>query len=70
MRTVLLSSLVVASLAASALSADTGGPLSADQAAYDVLAYDLDLAIDPAAERLDGVVTIEARENARAKPRR
>ena len=61
MRTVLLLSLVLASPVGAAALSDTGGPLSADQAAYDVLAYDLDLAIDPEAQRLDGTVTMEAR---------
>jgi aminopeptidase N len=60
MRTVLLLALALAVPVATAAASDTGGPLSADQAAYDVLAYDLDLAIDPEAERLDGVVTIDA----------
>ena len=61
MRIVLWLSLALAAAVAAAAPSDTGGPLSADQAAYDVLAYDLDLAIDPEAQRLDGTVTVEAR---------
>lgn len=57
----LLLALVLASPVVAAATRDTGGPLSVDQAAFDVLAYDLDLTIDPEAQRLDGVVTIEAR---------
>jgi len=61
MRTVHWLLLALVSPVGAAVPSDTGGPLSADQAAYDVLAYDLDLAIDPEAQRLDGTVTMEAK---------
>lgn len=39
----------------------SGGPLAADQACYDVLRYSLRLAVAPATERIDGVLTMRAR---------
>lgn len=60
MRPFLLAMLLLATPAA-AVDSDSGGPLSADQASFDALAYDLDLAIDPEAQRIDGTVTLEAR---------
>ena len=40
---------------------DSGGYLIPEQAAYDVLAYDLRLVIDPDRETLEGAVTVRAR---------
>ena len=39
---------------------DTGGPLMAEQAAYDVTFYELDLTIDPAAWSISGTLTVSA----------
>ncbi len=39
---------------------DSGGPLSPEQAAYDVLHYDLDVTVAPARERIDGEVAVRA----------
>lgn len=47
MQTFVLLALALASPVAAASPSDSGGPLSESQAAYDVVAYDLDLAIDP-----------------------
>ncbi|MEL7363593.1 MAG: M1 family peptidase, partial [Bacteroidota bacterium] len=38
----------------------SGGPLDPRQAAYDVHYYDLDLAIDPEAEAIEGTLTVHA----------
>ncbi|MEM8557709.1 MAG: M1 family metallopeptidase [Bacteroidota bacterium] len=38
----------------------SGGPLDPRQAAYDVTYYDLDLAIDPAAEAIEGTLAVHA----------
>ncbi|MEM9998915.1 MAG: M1 family peptidase, partial [Bacteroidota bacterium] len=38
----------------------SGGPLDPRQAAYDVHYYDLDLAIDPAAEAIEGTLAVHA----------
>jgi aminopeptidase N len=40
---------------------DTGGPLKPEQAAYDVLHYDLSLRIDPATRSLEGELGMRAR---------
>ncbi len=40
---------------------DSGRPLSPEQAAYDVLSYELDLAIDPERRSISGWLTMEAR---------
>ncbi len=40
---------------------DTGGPLPPEQAAYDVLHYELALAVDPARRWIEGEVTVRAR---------
>ena len=39
---------------------DSGGPLPPEQAAYDVFHYDLDVAVDPARERVEGTVDVRA----------
>ena len=39
---------------------DSGGPLPPEQAAYDVFHYDLDVAVDPARERIEGTVDVRA----------
>jgi aminopeptidase N len=39
---------------------DSGGPLLPEQAAYDVTFYDLDLRVQPDAQRIDGTVTVHA----------
>jgi aminopeptidase N len=41
--------------------AKTGGPLSANQAAYDVQSYDIDVRVKPAEQAIDGVVTVTAK---------
>lgn len=40
--------------------ADSGGPLSPEQAAYDVISYDLDLTIDPFTKTIDGSLLCRA----------
>ena len=37
---------------------DSGGPLLPEQAAYDVVYYDLALRVDPAQRSIDGVLTV------------
>ncbi|MEF8815587.1 MAG: M1 family metallopeptidase [Salinibacter sp.] len=39
---------------------DSGGPLPPEQAAYDVLHYDLDVTVTPARERIEGEVAVRA----------
>jgi aminopeptidase N len=39
---------------------DSGGPLLPEQAAYDVTFYDLNLRVQPEAQRIDGAVTVHA----------
>jgi aminopeptidase N len=39
---------------------DSGGPLLPEQAAYDVTFYDLNLRVQPDAQRIDGAVTVHA----------
>ena len=39
---------------------DSGGPLLPQQAAYDVIHYDLGVTVDPAQKRIDGQVTVHA----------
>ena len=39
---------------------DSGGPLLPEQAAYDVLSYDLGVAVYPAQQRIEGQVTVHA----------
>ena len=39
----------------------TGGPLSANQAAYDVQRYDIDVSVKPAEQAIEGVVTVTAK---------
>ena len=39
---------------------DSGGPLLSEQAAYDVTFYDLNLRVQPDAQRIDGAVTVHA----------
>jgi aminopeptidase N len=41
--------------------AKTGGPLSANQAAYDVQRYDINVRVKPAEQAIDGVVTVTAK---------
>lgn len=41
--------------------AKTGGPLSANQAAYDVQSYDIDVRVKPPEQAIEGIVTITAR---------
>lgn len=41
--------------------AKTGGPLSANQAAYDVQSYDINVRVKPAEQAIDGIVTVAAR---------
>jgi hypothetical protein len=43
------------------VNTDAGGPLTPEQAAYDVRFYELDLAVDPEARTLDGSLTMTAR---------
>ncbi|MEM8909042.1 MAG: M1 family metallopeptidase [Bacteroidota bacterium] len=40
---------------------DSGGPLSPEQAAYDVSFYDLQLRVDPKAKHIEGTLTMDAR---------
>jgi hypothetical protein len=40
---------------------DTGGPLLEEQAAYDVLHYDIELAVDPGTRSIAGEVSVTAR---------
>ena len=40
--------------------ADSGGPLSPEQAAYDVIFYDLDLSIDPTTKTINGSLLCRA----------
>ncbi|MEM8600594.1 MAG: hypothetical protein AAGF99_11795, partial [Bacteroidota bacterium] len=47
----------VPSIAQNAPRNTSGGPLDSRQAAYDVYYYDLDLAIDPAAQAIEGTLT-------------
>lgn len=42
------------------LANDSGGPLLAEQAAYDVLEYDLTIALDPAERSIEGALTVRA----------
>jgi len=39
---------------------DSGGPLLPEQAAYDVIHYDLGVTVDPARKRIEGQVTVHA----------
>ena len=39
---------------------DSGGPLLPEQAAYDVTFYDLDLAVQPDSQRIEGTLTVHA----------
>ena len=41
--------------------ADSSGPLSPEQAAYDVIFYDLDLSIDPSAKTINGSLLCRAK---------
>lgn len=41
--------------------AKTGGPLSANQAAYDVESYDIDVRVKPAEQAIEGIVTVTAK---------
>jgi aminopeptidase N len=43
----------------------SGGPLIPEQAAYDVLHYDLRLSVDPAARTIEGVLAVTARARSR-----
>ena len=61
MRTLLLSSLLLAGGAVAQVPNDSGLPLLPEQAAFDATYYDLDLAVDPAARTIDGTLEMEAR---------
>lgn len=39
---------------------DSGGPLSSEQAAYDVTFYDLDVRVDPGQKRIEGTLQVRA----------
>ncbi len=39
---------------------DSGGEMLPEQAAYDVISYEMDIAVDPASRRIDGAVVVSA----------
>jgi aminopeptidase N len=58
---------LVAAAAAQTPRNVSGGPLRPEQACYDVLHYELRLAVDPARKRIDGTLAMRARAVASAK---
>jgi len=54
-------SLVTAQRELGVKPAKTGGPLSANQAAYDVQSYDINVNVKPAEQSIEGVVTVTAK---------
>jgi hypothetical protein len=57
----MLNSTLIAQRALDVQATESGGPLMPEQAAYDVVFYDINLATDPAQEWIGGSVTTHAR---------
>jgi aminopeptidase N len=58
---VLASAVLFGSISAQYVRSDSGGVLMPEQAAFDVLAYDLDLRVDIPNESIKGVLTVKAK---------